>query len=281
MGQSKVDGSELKFIVEVTPVTSKILQELAFEHGWGWQDSGQKVGYLHHSNLIFFPDEKIISLGIIRGDCIYDTLSLEEAINEITSVGADKFEKNDFAVIQREAKFNNCFVRLKYRSKYNKWMAYSVWDDTRLGEFSFSELHKPSDKEIESRLTTIAVNKGFKEGITCRLGGEEKHLRTIHSDLTGMYFNKEKGQASYGLQAWGHLIYKASKNEWAEIIEQPKVLGHEVRYLGSDQFQFGCESSQHIFTRSELKRVRNALGNLTDNSSTFKLYKNLHELLKK
>lgn len=72
----------IKFAVKVTPTTSRILQQLAFENGYSWNlTESNEVKNNQGKFLCFYPDKEVITHTYVD----QDTISLEEAIERIES----------------------------------------------------------------------------------------------------------------------------------------------------------------------------------------------------
>ena len=81
--QEYLKQNDMRFAVKVTPTTSRILQQLAFENGYSWNNSGRTSVHCETSKfLCFYPDQKVIThTDADKGH----TISLEEAIERIES----------------------------------------------------------------------------------------------------------------------------------------------------------------------------------------------------
>jgi len=81
--QEYKNQNDMKFGVKVTPTTSRILQELAFENGYEWNiTGGTDISCLSSKYLCFYPDENVITHGASH-KLIENLISLEEAIERI------------------------------------------------------------------------------------------------------------------------------------------------------------------------------------------------------
>lgn len=72
--------------VKVNPVTSKFLQELAFEHGYMWNSGSTEVKRLD-SLYLYFSEDKWIAYGLSEDNRLlyHETVDINEAVEVITT----------------------------------------------------------------------------------------------------------------------------------------------------------------------------------------------------
>jgi len=248
------------FQVEVNETTSKILQKLAFENGWSWRAGATEVKWTNSKILAFESNSKDVSMGHLIGT---KTVSLEEAIERITTK-EESFKEGDWVKDSLQRVFK--LTRLSFGS----------WEGVLPNGNTYSEakkaVRKATDKEVESALIAEAKRRGFKEGVcinNTNLGWGISKAR-IGTDSISYQPDKDRLFAS--------TLFIYEKGKWAEIIDEPKeIFGYEVTKLDDNTFEFGCED--HVYTRDELSRIVDTLGEIKGRHTVQQLFSELCEIV--
>ena len=260
------------FEIEVNRTTSKILQELAFEHGWSWRSKHTSLRHLDANIFAFELNYKDISTGSLAGNKV----SLEQAIELITAE-KEKFKDGDWFAV------DNCGY-----DKSETWVGrypdeYCYTTTCKWGysdSFLKSKGRKATDEEIKSVLVEEAKRRGLIGGARFKQYSKYRSKIIVPNSYE---YDPERRSLSVKTEREGRLwIYNPHVSagdfgDWAKVVDEPiKMFGYKVTKIDSRNYKFGCED--HIYTKGELRRVIDTLGNLRSELTVRTLVTELEKL---